>query len=167
MNKNEVVEEHYVANHDRLVNSLVNVMNKGDRASAEDIVHETYSKCLKYFKAYNKEKEFSKWFNRILRNTIREFKNNALGIDRDKFWWECMNKMSIGRDSVTNPMMCSLITDSINKKREDYQEVLYLFFVQEFKPREIAQIVKVTPTNIRQVIRRFKLEMWDEYGVDV
>jgi len=123
-------------------------------ADAEDVLQETYYRCIKYFPSYNKDSDFDKWFNKILYNVIKDFKadRGGLVVDIDPDYLEqCItpSEGDYGR-----------LIDKLKKGLGDsHQEVIDLYYKYGYKPREIKQVVELSLTNITTIISRFKKEL--------
>lgn len=158
MNKNEVVEGHYRQNYKRLVNHVANRVPNKSHALAEEVVQEAYRRALEYYKGYDPTRAFSTWFNRILNNScnacIQSEGGNLPSLDDEELDIEpfrIMEDLSIPLEIVVR------VQEEMKAQPPERREVLNMFFNLGMKTREIAECVEFSHTNIRQIIRRFRI----------
>lgn len=150
------IEEHYVANHERLVKRLFR--RAGTIQSAEDIVQETYYRALKYHKSFNGG-EMDRWISTILNNCLREYKNQEKGYspveyDAEEESYEC--------PSYVRHVMAD-VYDLIHTKSAIQIEVLMLYFKQEYNAKSISEITLYSYARCHQIIQRFRDELRELY----
>lgn len=154
-----VIEAHYKENYQRLLKRLT--FRCGTQWDAEDVIQETYARCLKYFKpAY--VKNFNNWFTSILNNAIRDHKAAERGTIIISFEEEEVE----GLPCTHYPdRVVAEITALINRKPAHQAEVLRLYFLQGYAAKDIGQIVEnVSYAAAHQMITRFKKELVELYG---
>ena len=155
-NFNDVLEEFYLKNFKKQVKMISSFV--GGRENAEDVVQQAYTRALTYKDSFNPTKEFERWFSLILSNSIKDFlraeRTNGMGHDQEE---DLDNvealPMEIEHDTLRR------INEAINNKQEPLKSALYLYFMRQYKPREIKEILDMKNATIRQAIWRFRKEM--------
>jgi RNA polymerase sigma-70 factor (ECF subfamily) len=154
----EMIEQHYIENHQRLIKRFT--FRAGTEWDAQDIVQEAYSRAIKYLSSYNGD-NFDKWLNTILINTFKEHKRNETG----------MSHSQLDEDLVEGSE-CTFYSDQtmeevfelINTKAVIQIEILNLHLKQGYSAIDIKKITPYTYSNIHQIIRRFRQELRELYG---
>lgn len=163
-NRNETIEAHYRKNYKGLVNHMTNRVPNKSKHLAEEVVQEAYCRALKYYDGFNPEiRPFSTWFNRILNNACnscqQEEGGNIPSLDDEDQDLEPFRLM----EDVSTPLgIIVLIQETMKQQKPDVREVLNMFFNLGMKTREIAECSDYSHTNIRQIIRRFRVKFDDE-----
>lgn len=163
MNRNEFVEDHYRKNYKLFVNRMTNRVPHKSKDLAEEVVQEAYSLALKYWKAFNPEiGRFDAWFNRILNNAcnrcVQLEGGGTLSLD-DEYDLE---PFFLNEDMDIPQEVVIIVQEAIKKEPPDRSEVLNMFFNLGMKTREIEECTSYSHSNIRQIIRRFRIKWGDE-----
>jgi len=163
--RNEIIEAHFRKNYKSLVKRVINRVPNKSHALAEEVVQEAYVNALQYWKAFDPNRgEFSVWFNRILSNAANKCLNQETGmpsLDNEEIDLEphiINNDVDIPCDIVLK------IQDGIKDQRPEIAEVLHMFFNLGMKTKDIEQCTDFTHTNVRQIIRRFRIK-WDDENI--
>ena len=164
MMRNEIIEAHYRKNYKHLVNRMVGRVTNNSYHIAEEVVQEAYFLAMKHWKAFNPERgEFGPWFNRILNNaanrSLREEQGTNLSLDNEDMDLEPFlldSEVDIPKDVVL------LVQKAIREQPDDKSEVLHMFFNLGMRTREIEECTGYGHSNIRQIIRRFRIKWSDE-----
>lgn len=164
--RNEIIENYYKKNYKSLVNRVVNRVPHNSRAIAEETVQDAFVIAMNYWRTFDQSKEFGPWFNRILAFSIRETirKENggsALSLDDDDLNLE---PFLLSEDKDIPKEVVTLVQKAIKNQPEDKREVLHMFFNLGMKTREIEECTNYNHSNIRQIIRRFRIK-WDEENI--
>lgn len=135
-----------------------------DKVDPEDIVQEAFTRALEFLDSYNPNlKPFGAWFNTILNNSIRDHLRHehiyGFSVEYDEFLDEPYTPKEEERQ------MFNLIKQRIAEKGDVYSDILYLYFLCEYRPREIAKIVDATGANIRKIVERFKKDIQEEFAL--
>jgi RNA polymerase sigma factor (sigma-70 family) len=167
MEKFDIIEEHYRANHKKMVSRVIGRVPNKSRHLAEEVVQEAYARCMKYFHTFNPErKPFSTWFNYILNNACSDcmkIEGNS-GVapiiyedeDGDLNPQHLMDDLDIPLGLVVN------IQEAMLRQKPERYDVLNMFFNLGMKPREIAECTNFSYGNIRLIISRFKGQFADD-----
>lgn len=160
----KLIEEFYTENRRLLVNSWSR--RAGSPENAEDILQEAFFRALKYKDSFNPERqEIGAWFNRIMNNTFVAFKRDER-LEGMSVEYNDETHAETYEMSQTDADLTARIIDEINKKDGDVRDTLYLFFVKEFKPTEVRDILDIPYRTIQSYIYRFKGEMIGVFGDD-
>lgn len=154
----ELIEEHYRLNFDKLVKrSTYRVPNKSPHI-AEECVQEAYLRAIKYINAFNPDLDtFEKWFEGILRNAI----NDCRTIEKDRgVTKELTDDLVEEVASKKDKAQYVLVMKYINEDSKN-RTILTLFFLLGYKTKDIAEYTNISHTYIRQIIFRFRNKMYD------
>lgn len=155
------IENYYAKERKRLIKRVIG--RAGSHAGAEDIVQEAFTRALTYYDSYVPGiYDFGAWFNRILDNATKDYskaeRHRGMVVDVDA---------DILAGPNSDPYMKILlaeITAMIEEKPVDTRYILHLYFIEQYKPADIAKIVALSNGAIRAVVFRFKEEVKDRYG---
>ena len=158
---NKQLEEFYIKNQPKLGNKLSH--SAGSVENAEDVVQEAFSLALKYWDSYDpKRYELGTWFGTILNNSLRLFKRN----ERSMGTYVELDEENAGSYDLSDADYDTVerIKSCIDEYEGDHKQVLYLYFLKEYKPKEICAVVDMKYKHIEVFIHRFKQEMIYRYG---
>lgn len=156
------IEQHYKDNYRNLCKRVS--YGAGGFDCAEDIVQDAYEKAIRYLNSFDdKVKSFDTWFNTILGNCLRDFKNK-----------EKMQGMSIPFDEkdeylipdevdFTKKEVVNEIRKRIASKPEPLRNVLYLHYQLDYKPSDIYAVTELPRGTILSMLARFNREVKDYY----
>jgi RNA polymerase sigma factor (sigma-70 family) len=165
MTRNEIIEDYYRKNYKHLVNRVLGRVPNNSRAIAEEVVQDAFVRALEYWRTFDQNREIGPWFNRILaysvRETIRKENGTPLSFDDEELFLE---PFVLGEDVDIPPNIVLLVQKSILEQPEDRREVLHMFFNLGMKTREIEECTNYNHSNIRQIIRRFRIK-WDDENI--
>lgn len=127
-----------------------------DLQLAEDALQDTYIKVLKNINTYKGNSNIKTWITRILINTCKNYLRTAYfkriifgipdGVNLD---------YDLEQRFINNELEKQLIKEICNLKKE-YKEVILLFYYQNFKISEIAQILKISESLVKSRLFRAK-----------
>jgi len=120
----------------------------GDRADAEDLVQETYTKALKGIKSFQEGSNFRAWMYRILRNTFLTSRSglkvqNTVSFDDEE------SDAAVPAHHITPELIAlqvensQLVVNAIAALPIAYREAVLLCDVEELSYKEIAQVLAV------------------------
>lgn len=159
----EIVESFYRANKDRYVKQYTN--RAGTKEAAEDVVQEAFYRAIKFFHAYDPTLPFEGWFNRIVSNALKHYKNMERGhSNHDEFDEEDFE----GTDCrMLNQRLWEQIRDEIAQYDGEHYEILSLYFEYQYQPRDICKIVDMKYKTVETFLQRFKKMIKEKYGEKV
>ena len=152
------IEQHYIENYRKFVKRIT--FRAGTEWDAEDIVQDAYERALRYS---NKAGilNFDKWFNTLLNNSLKDFKNNEKGFSSSVFDED--ENEGTNCDSYPSRVVLE-INQLIETKSIAQIEVLNLWFKEEFSPIDISKITLHSHSSARQIIKRFRDELRELYS---
>jgi RNA polymerase sigma factor (sigma-70 family) len=153
-----LIEDHYKKNKDGLIKTFRRILRS--HHLAEEVVQEAYTRALTYYKAFNKNSSFDKWFSMILTNSMK-----------DKTAAERMHGQNLDdeRDlELPHPGFNIVYLDQVRQFIEsqpgNVRNILTFYFFNQLSSREIAEIVPERDTKIRQIIMEFREQLRDRFG---
>jgi RNA polymerase sigma factor (sigma-70 family) len=159
MNKpNDIITEHYLTNYERLVKRSTNRVPNKSVALAEECVQEAYTRALKYFNTFNPKKDkFEKWFEGILRNAINDCRNveKDRGVSKELADEDGVELIPSRKEKIGAIFILAKMKKDINHR------VLSLFLLYGYKTKDIAEYTGVSHTSVRQIIHRWRANMYE------
>jgi RNA polymerase sigma factor (sigma-70 family) len=157
----ELIEDHYIKNHKRLVTLMSN--RAGGRPNAEDIVQEAFTRAITFHKSFDpNQQEIGAWFNTILNNALRTSKRTEKLMGMSVEYTDDMDEEVEFSDWEEN--MIAKIKKDLAKETEIRRQVLQLYLFSQYKPREITQVLDVSNGYVRTLVKEFKKKMKLKYG---
>lgn len=156
----EQLLELYKNDRKRYINIMSHIL-RGDRAGAEDVVQEAFTRAVRFIDNYNPKKgKMSTWFMTILFNALRDVQKEMRG----QVQYQNCDNLSMedvfGEDEIVfSKEFKILLRKKIeSQKNEQHQQILMLFFISGYTSTEISQLMeKVSPSNVTTVVSRFRL----------
>ena len=156
--KFEKIYEEYRSGMYRIAFQILN--NKED---AENIVHDAFVVLIEHLNKIDKIYDYRTWgyVSSIVRsraiNYYNREKRKTSFAPEDYDDWESDSKdpLSYMIEDEEGKTLVNFIRELPYPQRE----VIYLQYVNELKSKEIAQILELTPENVRQLSRRAKLKL--------
>lgn len=153
------IESFYKANFDRFVKRMKN--RAGNLHAAEDIVQEAFARALRYQDSYDPTFPFEGWFNRILNNSLKNYKNMEKGHSCEEFDEEELD----GTDCrMMNQNLWKCVQEEIAQYDDEHYEILSLYFEHQYQPRDICKVVDMKYKTVETFLQRFKNMIKDKYG---
>lgn len=158
MTKNEFIETYYRENSNKLIKFARKRVGNYCLYLAEEAVQEAFFKALKYYRAYDKEGDFDKWFGKILTNCINDIKNNERdrGVNHSKEI-DDQKDMSIEPRAITKEL-----SDLIATQKPQHIEILTMYFLQGFRTKEIAEYLSMSDDRVRYFVSSFRKRVRDD-----
>ncbi len=119
----------------------------GDRATAEDLLHTTFERIIKYRGSWRKGQRFKPWAFTIARNAHRDrCRLEGRMPLNDHFPWE-----ELPLEADTPPPDCRAALAALP---EHYRVVVELAWQREMKYADIARVLDTTEANVKVRIHR-------------
>lgn len=147
----------------------------GDTSDAEDVVQDTFLNVFRYLKDFRYETKFKNWLYRIATsNCIKKKRRSKFAPERelslDEFLpsdgnaapREIPDWASIPLDQVLNRELGGTIKEGIQSLPEKYRLVMVLRDIEDFNTEETAQILNLTPSNVKVRLHRARLFLRDK-----
>ena len=132
--------------------------NKHD---AEDVVQDTFIQYLSHKKDFQSEEHIRAWIIRVAINKAKNknnlfFRRNSLPLE------DYINTLTFESDETQE------LFETVMKLPEKYRIVIHLFYYEDYSVQEIANILKITQSNVkvrlsrgRLLLRKTLKEAWD------
>ena len=146
----------------------------GDATDAEDLVQDTLLNVFKYLKSFRRETKFKNWLYRIAASVcIKKRRRSKFAPDRelslDQFLPsdEADVELDTPRwadaplEQVLNEELEQQLQKGILELPEKYRSVLVLRDIEGFSTEETAQILDLTPSNVKVRLHRARLFLRD------
>lgn len=158
----KLIEQFYKENYSTLVKRLNR--RAGGVENAEDVLQEAFVRALKYKDSFNPERqEIGAWFNAIMNNTLvvhqRQEMQGGATIPYDEQEHEEVYECT----SESKLLIAELISH-IEDKSERQRGILHLYFIRDYKVKEIQEVMGGGYRGIQMSIHRFRLSIAEEYG---
>lgn len=131
------------------------IMRLGNEADADDCFQNTFLKLYTDPPEFREEEHIKAW---LLRVAINECKNFI----RD-------NRKTVPLDSI--PPVAQPNSDDIRdiswalmRVEGEYREALYLYYVEQYRVREIAEILDKNPNTVKTLLSRGRKKLKKIYG---
>jgi RNA polymerase sigma-70 factor (ECF subfamily) len=154
----------------------------GNAPDTEDMVQDTFLNVFKYLKDFRYETKFKNWVYRIATSTcIKKRRKSKYAPDRELSLEDLMPKTPAGipsevpdwavmpLDQILNHELSDQIKSAILSLPEKYRLVIVLRDIEGFSTEEAAQILSLTPANVKVRLHRARLfvrEKLKEYFTD-
>ncbi|MDE6404084.1 MAG: sigma-70 family RNA polymerase sigma factor [Lachnospiraceae bacterium] len=122
-----------------------------NEADALDAVQECVTKGMLGIEKLKEPRYFKTWITKILINCIRQDKKRAQTISLDEY-------LETGIENYMIEEKVDLY-DAIDSLKDQYKTVVILFYFQELKIREIAQIMDVPEGSVKAMLYRAKKQL--------
>lgn len=163
--------------HDRYAGLVFSIALKtlNDRASAEEIVQQVFTKVWQHARQYHFEKgKFSSWVSTITRHQcIDELRRRRIPFLTDVGHWELLERLASNDDPVQNaqdPFEQARIREALKMIPTEERIVIEMTFWSGMTHQEIASHshspLGTVKTRLRRGMRRLKLLLQESVGPD-
>ena len=135
-----------------------------DIHKAEEIMLNGFFKVFTKIEKYEYKGSFEGWIRRIMVNECISFlrlKKRLVFVDDDSFFTEEVN---IEFDSDGENENITILQNLVDNLREDLQVVFNLYVVEEYKHKEIAEILNITENASKLRYRKAKIILQEKYN---
>jgi RNA polymerase sigma-70 factor, ECF subfamily len=125
---------------------------------AEDIAQDVFVNCYHHLDSFKQHSSYRTWIYRIAVNRSKDvLKSNAFRriLPFSKLTVESKEKSP--EVKVIDQSTSSLVTDSLLNLPAKYREILFLFYYEELKLKEISEVIGLNESTIKTRLRRGKL----------
>ena len=126
-----------------------------NNADAEDAVSDVIVKYITNAPSFNDDEHKKAWLIRIATNLCKDMlrkRRNHLNIDDICEYCQTEESINIVSDFLMLPAK--------------YKSVIYLYYIEGYKTKEIADILSVTPSAVRKRLQYGRNMLKIEYGKD-
>jgi RNA polymerase sigma-70 factor (ECF subfamily) len=146
-----------------------------DHHDAEDMVQETFINVFKYLKDFRYETKFKNWLYKVAASTcIKKRRRSKFAPEKELSLDEFLPNNEaeppeqvpewalMPLDKVLNEELSSAITRGILSLPEKYRMVIVLRDIEGFTTAETAQILSLSPANVKVRLHRARLYLRDK-----
>jgi len=146
-----------------------------DPVDAEDIVQDAFINVFKYLKDFRYETKFKNWLYRIAASTcIKRRRKSKFAPERelslDEFYHQeesespkqVPNWALMPLDKLLNNELLDQVNQAIFSLPEKYRLIIVLRDIEGFSTAETAQILNVSPANVKVRLHRARLFLRDK-----
>ena len=132
-----------------------------DYFDADDLLQNVFIKLYKHKEIMKlTDVEVKKWLFRV---TINESKNKLMS-----FWKRKVHNITEQEEDKINTLINdSEVLNAIMQLKQKERIIIYLYYFEGYKIKEIASILKLTETNIQTILSRARLELKNKLGEDI
>ncbi len=147
----------------------------GEQRDAEDIVQETFLNVFRYLKSFRFETKFKNWLYRIATSIcIKKRRKSKFAPDHELSLEEFIPQdpaaetdqlpqwAALPLDTVLSEELYNKLQEAILQLPENYRLVLVLRDMEGFSTAETAQILNLTPANVKVRLHRARLFLRDK-----
>jgi RNA polymerase sigma-70 factor (ECF subfamily) len=143
-----------------------------DESDAQDLVQDTLLNVYRYLKDFRYETKFKNWLYRVAANTaIKRRRRSKFAPERELSLEEFASREEIETleqvpewakmplEQILNEELLNIIKQAIWELPEKYRIVVILRDIEEFSTEETAQILNLSPSNVKVRLHRARLFM--------
>lgn len=152
------IEQLYIESRKKYVNIMSSIL-RGDRAAAEDVVQEAFTRALYFHGTFNSDRgRLKAWFNTIMYNALRDIQREMRGYPSEDSANFSSEDVAHFMDFKEHPEKMLLLEHKINNVANPrHRRILELFFLLGYSAKEISQVEeKVSVSNVTTVVSRFR-----------
>lgn len=133
-------------------------MRTGNMEDAKDCYQNVFLKCYSSLSPIGEE-QIKAWLIRVAINECTDFLRKEKKIVKVPIEDWKLSKESSPQEGFHNYEKRSLVKDSIRKLKDDYQNVIYLYYYEQYKISEIAGIRQQPENTIKTQLKRAREEL--------
>ena len=147
-------EEVYAQHYDRVVQYLYGKLNNW--SEAEDLAAESFEYCLTHYDSYDPDKSaVTTWLYLVVNSRLKNRYRDAKSVvDIEDVIGVIPDDSSPMEASVELDELRAGVQKALNKLPERQREIVYLSYFEDKSSAEIAEIMGMTPGNVRVVLSR-------------
>lgn len=135
-----------------------------DRDSAEEVVQEGFIKIFDKLEAFDYKGSFEGWMRRIMANTaidsIRRSKKDPILTDNDEdFKLGAENPLIESEEIELTEIKAEIAMEAINELSPAYRAVFNLYVFEDYKHKEIAEILGISEGTSKSNFAKAKLNL--------
>ena len=127
-----------------------------DKGLAEDIAQEVFIKCYKSLHHFRGDSQITSWIYRITVNTAKDFlRSKSFNILKyPKSFFENITKSETVEDAVLQQDEREAVLQTVLSLTTKYREVIILYYFQEEKIEDIAEILNMNVNTVKTRLSR-------------
>jgi RNA polymerase sigma-70 factor (ECF subfamily) len=129
-----------------------------DRHAQEDVLQATAEQVSRSFDDYDRERPFQAWVLGVARHRVLAYFRDQQR-DRLRFSEDTVDKIAASAERVSPEMQDRLdaLQFCMSKLRAKHQKLLRLRYLEELKPRQLAEQIGGSPNAVSAMIRRVRM----------
>ncbi len=144
-------------------------------SDAEDMIQDTFLNIFKYLKNFRYETKFKNWLYKVAASTcIKKRRKSKFAPDKELSLDEFLPNDEAEKpdnvpewamlplDKLLNEELSSVINKTILALPKKYRVVIVLRDIEEFSTAETAQILNLSPSNVKVRLHRARLYLRDK-----
>lgn len=136
----------------------------GNRAAAEDLVQEVFTRILKYRTTYQGEDKFVVWMFKIARNAhIDLLRRQKPAFSLDEQYEELRDSALPPEERLEREEDAALVAKALARLSPRKQEIIVLSRFQNMKYREIADLLECPVGTVKAMVHRAVQELGEIY----
>ena len=124
----------------------------GDKATAEDVVSESFIKIARFAKLYRRQDEPMAWILRIVRNTALDYLKKRRR--RAEISSECLFELCDPDSSPEKILAAVTLEQAMAKLSPDERKTIYMRYYLDMTVREIALAVNLSRSSAERLLQR-------------
>ncbi|MBW2438930.1 MAG: RNA polymerase sigma factor [Deltaproteobacteria bacterium] len=146
-----------------------------DRSDAEDMIQDTFLNVFKYLKNFRYESKFKNWLYKVAASTcIKKRRKSKFAPEKELSLDEFLPDEEAEKpdhipewallplDKLLNDELRDKINETILTLPKKYRLVMVLRDIEEFSTDETAEILNLSPSNVKVRLHRARLYMRDK-----
>ena len=134
----------------------------GNWQESEDITQEVFLLAYKNIANFNYKMKFSAWLYRIAHNQSVNFIKKHYRVKNVEFDDQIQNELIENidyEDLIDKKISARRVKAAVKKLKPKEQEIIYLYYFEEKKYEEIADILQISINSIGPTIKRIKVKL--------
>ncbi len=149
----EIVAKDIVEKYSNMLMQIAyqRTFNKSD---SEDIVQDTFIRLIKNSKKIKDEEHLKHWLIRVTINLCNDY---------NKSFWN-KNVSELDEEISENDIEYNDVFKEINKLKPAYRDVIYLYYYQGYKTKEISKILNMKENTVSSNLTRARAQLKIFFG---
>lgn len=156
-----IIEENFRSSYRSWVKRVYCRVKKNE--DAEDIVMEAYTRALKYQHTFIQGNNFEYWFSRIIANAVKDWKREQHNQFEHQEEFDEQEMAPCPDPSIKRDLYATLSAEIDELEKPERAEIVHLYFILGFKPRDIMKITNQKSVIVNNTIQHFKGKMKGKY----
>jgi RNA polymerase sigma-70 factor (ECF subfamily) len=134
------------------------------RETAEDVTSDVFMKALERIRQFDASRgTFFAWMYRIARNTVIDHYRTSHPAEDIENGWALSSSTDIERDAEANVAL-EKVQDALRLLKPEQREVVIMRLWDGLSHKEIADILGMTESNVKQVFSRTIRKLREDFG---
>ena len=156
----ESIAEHYKENYNNYLRPLQRNIGKDN---AEECIQEAYTQLLEFVHDGGTIENITALMSTVLKRRVMDHIRKER--QRGMVFEPLLNDIDVSEypsDTIGIKQDINTLMKHINTKKGKHRDILILAFVQQIPSIFISKIVGISFTNVRQIVRRFRVDILDK-----